>query len=85
VPIALAYHLAHYFAYLFVQGQRIVPLLSDPFGRGWDLLGTTDYTPDPGIVSAGLVCLANSYYLSKSPSFHRLVNWVSSGTIGAHA
>lgn len=32
VPIALAYHLAHYFTYLMIQGQLVIPLSSDPFG-----------------------------------------------------
>jgi hypothetical protein len=45
VPIALAYAIAHYFTLLVNQGQFVIPLLSDPFGKGWDLLGTTDYTP----------------------------------------
>jgi hypothetical protein len=40
LPISIAYHIAHYFSYLFNGGQLIVPLLSDPFGFGWDLLGT---------------------------------------------
>lgn len=52
VPIAVAYHLAHYLTYLLVQGQRIIPLASDPFGFGWDLLGTAAYRPDIGIVGA---------------------------------
>src|SRR5262249_50322462 len=30
VPIAIGYHLAHYLTYLLVQGQYIIPLLSDP-------------------------------------------------------
>src|SRR6185369_2484816 len=40
IPIAVAYHLAHYLTYMLVQGQRIIPLASDPLGLGWDLLGT---------------------------------------------
>jgi hypothetical protein len=52
VPIAIAYHLAHYLTYLLVQGQFIIPLLSDPFGYGWDLFGTRDYLPDIAIVGA---------------------------------
>ena len=52
VPIAIAYHLAHYLVYLLVQGQYIVPLLSDPFGYGWDLLGTAGYRVDIGMVGA---------------------------------
>ena len=30
----------------------------------------------------GDLCLANSYYLCKSPSFHRLINTGGNGTIG---
>lgn len=52
VPIAIAYHLAHYLTYLLVQGQFIIPLLSDPFGYGWDLIGTRDYLPNIAIVGA---------------------------------
>lgn len=52
VPIALAYQVAHYLSYLLIQGQRIIPLLSDPLGLGWDLFGTADYTVWVGIISA---------------------------------
>ena len=45
LPISIAYHVAHYFSYLFNGGQLIIPLLSDPFGYGWDLLGTATYRP----------------------------------------
>ncbi len=51
VPIALAYHLAHYLSYLLLAGQFILPLASDPFGLGWDLFGTANRTLDLGIVS----------------------------------
>jgi len=43
VPIAVAYHLAHYFTFLFTTGQYIIPLMSDPFGTGADYLGTAGY------------------------------------------
>jgi hypothetical protein len=46
VPIALAYAVAHYFSLLVNQGQFAIPLASDPFGWGWDVLGTADYSPD---------------------------------------
>jgi hypothetical protein len=46
VPIAAAYHLAHNFSTLVLQGQRVVALLSDPFGRQWDLFGTARFYPD---------------------------------------
>jgi hypothetical protein len=59
VPIAIAYHLAHYFSLLAVAGQFIIPLVSDPFGYGWDLFGTTLYRIDIGIVDARFI-----WYLS---------------------
>ncbi len=34
VPIALAYHLAHYLSFLLTVGQYMIPLISDPFGYG---------------------------------------------------
>jgi len=52
VPIAIAYNVAHYFSYLLVQGQMIIPLLSDPLGRNWNLFGTALYYLDIGIVDA---------------------------------
>ena len=55
IPIALAYHLAHYLSYLALVGQYIIPLASDPFGMGWDLFGTSLYTVDISIVNARMV------------------------------
>ena len=52
IPIALAYHLAHYFSYLLIQGQLIFPLVSDPFGFGWDLFNSGDFVINIGIVNA---------------------------------
>ena len=45
VPIALAYAVAHYFTLFVLQGQQARRLFSDPFGYGWDLLGTRDFQP----------------------------------------
>jgi hypothetical protein len=54
VPIAFAYHLAHY-ATLFVgQSWVAVPLLSDPFGWGWDLFRTASWSVEI-VLSAALV------------------------------
>ncbi len=50
VPIAVAYHLAHYLSYLLVAGQLAIPLASDPFGLGWNLLGTAAYEVDIAII-----------------------------------
>jgi len=51
VPVAFAYLVAHYFSLFALQGQFIVLLASDPFGRGWDLLGTANFAPNLTIVS----------------------------------
>jgi hypothetical protein len=45
VPIALAYAVAHYFTLFVNQGQFAISLASDPFGKGWDLFGTSDFQP----------------------------------------
>ena len=52
IPIAIGYHLAHYFVFLLVQGQYIIPLISDPFGWGWNLFGTAGYRVDIAIIGA---------------------------------
>jgi len=52
LPIALAYHVAHYLSYLLVAGQVVIPLASDPLGLGWDLFGTAHYRIAAGIVGA---------------------------------
>jgi hypothetical protein len=51
VPIAVAYHLAHYFSLLVTAGQFMIPLVSDPFGFGWNLFRTAGYKVDLGAVS----------------------------------
>jgi ferredoxin len=40
LPVALAYHLAHNALHFFYEGSKLVRLLSDPFGWGWNLFGT---------------------------------------------
>lgn len=55
VPIAIAYHVAHYLSFLAMAAQYLLPLVSDPFGLGWDLFGTRFYFIRPGIVDARLV------------------------------
>ncbi len=43
LPISIAYEVAHYVSILVIEGQRVLYLISDPFGRGWNLFGTADY------------------------------------------
>jgi hypothetical protein len=59
IPIALAYHLAHYLSFLLIVGQYMIPLASDPFGFGWNLFGTTLYLVDIGIVNARFVWITS--------------------------
>lgn len=40
VPIAFAYHLAHYLPAFLVEAQYAVRAVSDPFSAGWDIFGT---------------------------------------------
>ena len=55
VPIAIAYLVAHYLSYFLIQGQLLIRLASDPFGFGWNILGTAHFRPDIGIVGARFV------------------------------
>ncbi|RWN52762.1 hypothetical protein [Mesorhizobium sp.] len=51
VPIALAYHFAHYLTALLVDSQYAVAALSDPFGLGWNLFGTADMQIEAGVAA----------------------------------
>ena len=55
IPIALAYNIAHYITLLLIQGQLIIPLISDPFGSGWDLFGTINYSLNISIINARIL------------------------------
>lgn len=52
LPIALAYHFAHYLSVLLIPGQAVVPLLSDPFGMGWNIFGTASYKINLNAINA---------------------------------
>jgi polyferredoxin/YHS domain-containing protein len=47
LPIALFYHLAHNLEHLLMEGPKVVSLLSDPFGWGWNLFGTLEWRVPP--------------------------------------
>ncbi|ART74454.1 hypothetical protein NWT09_27885 [Mycolicibacterium sp. jd] len=51
IPIMLGYAIAHYFSFFVFQGQAGYILASDPFGRGWNLFGTTTWQIDYLVIS----------------------------------
>jgi len=59
IPIAVAYHIAHYLSFMLLAGQLIIPLVSDPFGYGWDLFGTAGYSMNIAITNARFVWLTS--------------------------
>ena len=59
VPIAIAYHVAHYLSFFAMAAQYLVPLASDPLGQGWDLFGGARYFVRIGVLDSRLV-----WYLS---------------------
>ena len=63
VPIAIAYHLAHYLLLLVIEGQLLYGHISDPFGVGWDLFGTAGVTPDPTVVDARFLWLFSLFVI----------------------
>jgi uncharacterized membrane protein len=59
VPIVVGYLVAHYLSYFVEVGQQTVVQLSDPLGKGWNLLGTADWSV--------------SYWISQHPTFLAVV------------
>jgi hypothetical protein len=51
IPIALAYHFAHYLVVFLVNIQYAIVAASDPLALGWDLFGTAHMPIRAGIVS----------------------------------
>ncbi len=80
LPIALVYNISHYYTLLVIQGVKLPALVSDPLGRGWNLLGTRDWfgaavIPDAGVVwhvQVGLIVFGHivSVYLAHLEALH---------------
>jgi len=74
LPIALVYNITHYYTLIYTQGTKIISIVSDPFGMGWDLFGTAQMfrgalLPDMGVVwhtQVGLIVFGHivSVYLA---------------------
>lgn len=55
LPIALVYNITHYYTLIFTQGVKIVSLVSDPFGWGWNLFGTAGLWRAPILPDVALI------------------------------
>jgi hypothetical protein len=55
LPIALAYHVAHYYTLIQTQGIKIISLISDPLGRGDNIFGTANWLQRQFIPDANTV------------------------------
>ena len=69
LPISLAYHLAHNSLHFFYEGSKLVRLLSDPMGWGWDLFGTanaplTMLIPMPILWAFQIFCMIAGLFVS---------------------
>ncbi len=77
LPIALVYHVAHYYTLIQSQGVKIVRLISDPFGWGWDLFGTAGWlryriVPEPDTVWHAQVLLIVAGHVASVYLAHRV-------------
>ena len=55
IPILFGYDLAHYFSLLLLEGQAFKVLISDPFGKGWDIFGTATDPINWTLISSGVI------------------------------
>jgi hypothetical protein len=55
LPIALVYHVSHYYTLLLWQGPQLFKMISDPLGRGWNLFGTAGLEVKPIAVDVGTI------------------------------
>lgn len=54
IPIAIGYLIAHYLTFVLFDSQRIVLLVTDPLGLGWDVLGVGEFEPQTGWLPGGV-------------------------------
>lgn len=55
LPVAVAWFVAQYLTLFLVEGVNLIALASDPLGRGNDHLGTIDWYPTTGLITAGWI------------------------------
>lgn len=57
IPLGLMMHLSHNIRHLLEEGTGIIPVLSDPFGFGWNIFGTSGYMPAPLLGSNNILLI----------------------------
>ena len=57
IPLVLMMHLSHNLRHLLEEGTGLIPVISDPFGFGWDLFGTSGYMPAPLLGSSAILLI----------------------------
>jgi hypothetical protein len=77
IAVALLYHLAHNAGHLLLEGGQIVPVVSDPFGEGWDLFGTASLAVGPLVEQGWIWTLQISLVLTG-------LIWALRATEGVH-
>lgn len=60
LPIALFYNVCHYFVLFLNQGRQTLALLSDPLGRGWNLL---QLAPSPDLAMRPLINMSHVWHV----------------------
>ena len=76
IPVAISLHVGHNYFHLLEEGTVIIPVLSDPFGYGWNLFGTAGaritIIPESVIsllqfLTIGFGVMASAYLLYRLP------------------
>ncbi len=67
LPVAIAYHFSHNLSHIKNEGYKIISVISDPFGWGWNLFGTNPPVhhfnpPIPPLLKGGDVGLGHSMH-----------------------
>lgn len=91
LPIAVGYLIAHYFTYLFIDGQRIIVAIADPLqqgrdlgGFGWAFLEPTSAFLPPGFVWTIQIAAVVGGHMLGAWGGHVVAAWSSSGRGRSH-
>ncbi len=57
IPLGLFMFLAHSIRHLLEEGTGLIQVISDPFGFGWDLFGTSGYAPEPLLNNSNIILI----------------------------